>query len=128
MVKHASEIPEIVKKAYYIASSGRPGPVVIDVPKDITSPAETFPYEYPKTVKIRSYTPATRGNTGQIKKAAPLLLGAKRPASYPRGAVVQGHGSQLLRALARKPNYPVTNTLPGLACYHGTDRQPLSML
>jgi len=128
MVKHASEIPEIVKKAYYIASSGRPGPVVIDVPKDITSPAETFPYEYPKTVKIRSYTPATRGHTGQIKKAVQLLLGAKRPVIYAGGGVVQGNGSELLTELARKLNYPVTNTLMGLGCYPGTDRQFLGML
>ena len=128
MVKHASEIPEIVKKAYYIASSGRPGPVVIDVPKDITSPAETFPYEYPQAVKIRSYTPATRGHSGQIKKAVQLLLGAKRPMIYAGGGVVQGNGSELLTELARKLNYPVTNTLMGLGCYPGTDRQFLGML
>jgi acetolactate synthase I/II/III large subunit len=128
MVKHASEIPEIVKKAYYIASTGRPGPVVIDVPKDITSPAETFPYEYPQKVKMRSYTPATRGHTGQIKKAVQLLLGAKRPMIYAGGGVVQGNASELLTELARNLNFPVTNTLMGLGCYPGTDRQFLGML
>ncbi|MDQ2078111.1 acetolactate synthase 3 large subunit [Marinimicrobium sp. ABcell2] len=128
MVKHASEIPEIVKKAYYIASTGRPGPVVIDVPKDITSPAETFPYEYPQKVKMRSYTPATRGHTGQIKKAVQLLLGAKRPMIYAGGGVILGDASELLTTLARQLNFPVTNTLMGLGCYPGTDRQFLGML
>ena len=69
MIKHQSEIAETVKKAYYIAATGRPGPVVIDVPKDLTHPAFTFPYEYPDKIKLRSYTPATRGHAGQIKKA-----------------------------------------------------------
>lgn len=128
MVKHASEIPETVKKAYYIAATGRPGPVVIDIPKDITSPFETFPYEYPEKVKIRSYTPATRGHAGQIKKAAQLLLGAKRPIIYAGGGVVQGDGAEQLTELARMLNYPVTNTLMGLGAYPGTDRQFLGML
>src|SRR5690606_32481376 len=108
--------------------TGRPGPVVIDVPKDVTSPAFTFPYEYPEKVKMRSYNPATRGHTGQIKKAVQLLLGAKRPMIYAGGGVVQGNGSELLTELARKLNYPVTNTLMGLGCYPGTDRQFLGML
>ncbi|MDO3384869.1 acetolactate synthase 3 large subunit [Gilvimarinus sp. SDUM040013] len=128
MVRDAREIPEVVKKAYYIAATGRPGPVVIDVPKDITSPFETFPYEYPEKVKIRSYTPATRGHAGQIKKAVQLLLEAKRPVIYAGGGVVQGNGSELLTELARKLNYPVTNTLMGLGAYPGTDRQFLGML
>lgn len=128
MVRDAREIPEIVKKAYYIASTGRPGPVVIDIPKDITSPFETFPYEYPEKVKIRSYTPATRGHAGQIKKAVQLLLGAKRPVIYAGGGVVQGNGSELLTELARRLNFPVTNTLMGLGAYPGTDRQFLGML
>src|SRR5690606_32372485 len=114
MVKHASEIPEIVKKAYYIAATGRPGPVVIDVPKDVTSPAFTFPYEYPEKVKMRSYNPATRGHSGQIKKAVQLLLGAKRPMIYAGGGVIQGNASHLLKELVDTLNYPVTNTLMGL--------------
>src|SRR5690554_4687690 len=122
MIKHPSEIPEVVKKAYYIARTGRPGPVVIDVPKDLTSPFETFPYEYPEKVKIRSYAPATRGHAGQIKKAAQMLLEARRPVIYSGGGVVQGNGSQLLTELAKKLNYPVTNTLMGLGGYPGTDQ------
>ncbi len=128
MIKHPSEIPEVVKKAYYIAASGRPGPVVIDVPKDLTSPAETFPYEYPDKAKIRSYNPATRGHSGQIKKAVQLLLGAKRPVIYAGGGVILGNASELLTDMARKLDFPVANTLMGLGCYPGTDRQFLGML
>lgn len=128
MVRDARDIPEVVKKAYYIAATGRPGPVVIDIPKDITSPFDTFPYEYPEKVKIRSYTPATRGHAGQIKKAVQLLLEAKRPVIYAGGGVIQGNGSELLTELARKLNYPVTNTLMGLGAYPGSDRQFLGML
>jgi len=128
MVKHASEIPELVKKAYYIAATGRPGPVVIDVPKDVTSPHETFPYEYPDKVKMRSYNPATRGHTGQIRKAVQLLLSAKRPVIYAGGGVIQGEGSELLTQLVRQLNYPVTNTLMGLGAYPGSDPQFLGML
>lgn len=128
MVKHASEIPDIVKKAYYIAATGRPGPVVIDVPKDITSPLHTFPYEYPEKVKMRSYNPATRGHSGQIKKAVQLLLGAKRPMIYSGGGVVQGNASHLLKELVDLLNYPVTNTLMGLGAYPGTGKNFLGML
>lgn len=128
MVRHASEIPEIVKKAYYIAASGRPGPVVIDVPKDVTNPAETFPYEYPKKVKMRSYTPATRGHTGQIKKAVQMLLEAKRPVIYTGGGVIQGNASELLVKLGHQLNYPVTSTLMGLGAFPASDPQFLGML
>lgn len=128
LVTDAAEIPEIVKKAFYIATSGRPGPVVIDIPKDITSPAETFPYEYPKKVKIRSYVPAEKGHSGQIKKAVQLLLDAKRPVIYAGGGVVQGNASPLLVDLAKRLNYPVTNTLMGLGSFPGEDKQNLGML
>jgi len=128
LVKDAAEIPEIVKKAFYIAETGRPGPVVIDVPKDVTSPAETFPYEYPKKVKIRSYFPAEKGHSGQIKKAVQLLLEARRPVIYSGGGVVLGDASKQLRELAHKLNYPVTNTLMGLGAFPGTDKQFLGML
>ncbi|WP_299977166.1 acetolactate synthase 3 large subunit [uncultured Pseudoteredinibacter sp.] len=128
LVKDPAEIPEIVKKAFYIAETGRPGPVVIDVPKDVTSPAETFPYEYPKKVKIRSYFPAEKGHSGQIKKAIQLLLEARRPVIYSGGGVVLGDASKQLRELARKLNYPVTNTLMGLGAFPGTDKQFLGML
>ncbi|MBP6724899.1 MAG: acetolactate synthase 3 large subunit [Halioglobus sp.] len=128
MVKRAEDIPVMVKKAFYIASSGRPGPVVIDIPKDCTRPDEKFEYRYPRTVKMRSYAPAQRGHTGQIKKAAKLLLSAKRPVIYAGGGVVQGEGSALLTRLARELNYPVTNTLMGLGAFPATDRQFLGML
>jgi acetolactate synthase-1/2/3 large subunit len=128
MVKRAEDIPMIMKKAFYIAASGRPGPVVIDIPKDVTRPDEVFEYQYPDSVKMRSYSPAQRGHTGQIKKAAKLLLSAKRPVIYAGGGVVQGEGSELLRRLARELNYPVTNTLMGLGAYPATDRQFLGML
>lgn len=128
MVKHASEIPEIVKKAYYIAATGRPGPVVIDVPKDITAPNQTFPYEYPEKVKLRSYTPATRGHSGQIKKAVQLLLAAKRPVIYSGGGVVQGNASELLTELVQTLDFPCTNTLMGLGGYPATDKRFLGML
>ncbi|MBU3068298.1 acetolactate synthase 3 large subunit [Aestuariicella sp. G3-2] len=128
MVKHASEIPEIIKKAYHIASTGRPGPVVVDVPKNTVDPMETFPFEYPKKLKMRSYTPAAKGHSGQIKKAVSMLLKAKRPIIYSGGGVVQGEASKLLTELAQKLGYPVTNTLMGLGAYPGNDKQFVGML
>ncbi len=128
LVKRAQDIPATIKKAFYLASSGRPGPVVIDLPKDITNPADKFEYTYPEKVKMRSYTPATRGHSGQIKKALRLLLSAKRPVIYAGGGVVQGNGSALLTEFARELNYPVTNTLMGLGAYPATDRQFIGML
>lgn len=128
MVRHASEIPLTIKKAFHIAASGRPGPVVIDIPKDITAPDRKFEYEYPASVKLRSYSPAQRGHTGQIKKAARMLLGAKRPVIYSGGGVIIGEACDLLTKLARHVNYPVTNTLMGLGAYPATDKQFLGML
>ena len=128
MIKHASEIPEVMKKAFYLAQSGRPGPVVVDIPKDMTNPAEKFEYVYPKKVKLRSYSPAVRGHSGQIRKAAEMLLAAKRPIVYAGGGVILGGGSEALTEIARTLNLPVTNTLMGLGCYPGSDRQFLGML
>lgn len=128
MVRHASEIPETIKKAFYLASTGRPGPVVIDIPKDVTHPDEKFEYSYPKKVKIRSYTPAARGHAGQIKKAISMLLQAKRPIIYAGGGIIQGNASEQLIELAKILNVPVTNTLMGLGCYPGTDEQFVGML
>ncbi|MEE8057197.1 MAG: acetolactate synthase 3 large subunit [Pseudomonadales bacterium] len=128
LVKRAEDIPETIKKAFYLAASGRPGPVVIDLPKDITNPIEKFEYTYPDKVKLRSYTPTARGHSGQIKKAVQLLLSAKRPVIYSGGGVVQGNGSESLIELARELNYPVTCTLMGLGAYPATDRQSLGML
>ena len=126
--RHATQLPDMIKKAFHIATSGRPGPVVIDIPKDITRPDETFPYRYPETVKLRSYSPAVRGHSGQIRKAAKLLLSAKRPVIYTGGGVILGEGCDLLRELAKHLGYPVTNTLMGLGAYPGSDEQFLGML
>ncbi|QQD17010.1 acetolactate synthase 3 large subunit [Spongiibacter nanhainus] len=127
-VTRTEDIPEVIKKAFYIASTGRPGPVVIDLPKDLTNPHDKYEYNYPKKVKMRSYTPASRGHSGQIKKAASLLLAAKRPVIYSGGGVVQGNASEQLTELAKMLNFPVTNTLMGLGAYPGSDRQFLGML
>jgi len=128
LIKHASEIPLAIKQAYYIASTGRPGPVVVDIPKDCTDPAHKFEYEYPKKVKLRSYVPVDRGHSGQIKKAVQMLLDAKRPVIYAGGGVIQGGSSALLVALAKALNYPVTNTLMGLGSFPASDRQFIGML
>ncbi len=128
MIKHPSEIPDVLKKAFYLAQSGRPGPVVVDIPKDMTNPAEKYEYVFPRKVKLRSYSPALRGHSGQIRKAAELLLSAKRPILYAGGGVIMGGASAQLTALARKLDLPVTNTLMGLGGYPGTDRQFLGML
>lgn len=128
LVKDARDIPATIKKAFYIASTGRPGPVVVDVPKDITDPGTKFEYSYPEKIKLRSYTPAVRGHSGQIKKAVQLLLAAKKPIIYAGGGVILGNASQQLIDLARQLNVPVTNTLMGLGAFPGTDRQCVGML
>ncbi|EKT4463913.1 MULTISPECIES: acetolactate synthase 3 large subunit [Pseudomonas] len=128
MIKNPTEIPEVLKKAFYLAQSGRPGPVVVDIPKDMTNPAEKFEYVYPKKVKLRSYSPAVRGHSGQIRKAAEMLLAAKRPIVYSGGGVILGGGSEALTEIAKSLNLPVTNTLMGLGGFPGTDRQFLGML
>ncbi len=127
-VRHASEIPAIVKKAFYIASSGRPGPVVIDIPKDTTNPSDKFAYEMPETVAMRSYQPTQKGHSGQIKKALETLLAAKRPVLYSGGGVILGNASEELRTLADALKLPVTNTLMGLGAYPGSGEQFLGML
>jgi acetolactate synthase I/II/III large subunit len=128
MVRSAAEIPMVVKKAFYIATTGRPGPVVIDIPKDTTDPTITAPYEYPATVSLRSYNPASRGHSGQIRRAVDAVLRARRPVIYAGGGVVQGNASETLVRIARRLDYPVTNTLMGLGAYPGSDRQFLGML
>ena len=128
MVRDPSEIPMIVKKAFHIATTGRPGPVVIDIPKDVTDPKIKLPYEYPADIKLRSYTVPGKGHSGQIKKAVDALLSAKRPMIYSGGGVVQGNGSELLVKLTRKLGYPITNTLMGLGAFPASDQQFLGML
>ncbi|ERE00422.1 MULTISPECIES: biosynthetic-type acetolactate synthase large subunit [Chromobacteriaceae] len=126
LVKDVNEIAATIKKAFYIAMSGRPGPVVVDIPKDITQARAEF--RYPDSVHIRSYVPATRGHSGQIKKAVNLLLEAKRPYIYVGGGAVQGRAEAEVTELVRSLNLPCTNTLMGLGAYPGSDRQFLGML
>ena len=128
LVRTAEEIPETIKKAFYIATTGRPGPVVVDIPKDLTDPTNLFDYRYPETVTMRSYTPATKGHTGQTKKAINLLEKCARPIIYAGGGVIQGEASGQLIELTRLLGFPITNTLMGLGAYPGTDKQFLGML
>jgi acetolactate synthase I/II/III large subunit len=128
LVKDVNLIAETIKKAFYVATSGRPGPVVVDIPKDITDPRIKVPYKYPKKVSIRSYNPAVAGHKGQIKKAVELLLTAERPMIYSGGGVVLGDASKELTEFSRLLGYPVTNTLMGLGAYPATDKQFIGML
>ena len=127
-VRHPQQIPEVLKMAFYLAETGRPGPVVVDIPKDMTSPNERFEYVYPKKVKMRSYNPPVRGHAGQIKKAVDMMLAAKRPIIYAGGGVILGHASEELTEMTRLLGFPITNTLMGIGCYPATDKQHLGWL
>jgi len=126
LVKDVNDIAMTIKKAFYIAATGRPGPVVVDIPKDVTAHLGTF--EYPKSVEMRSYNPVLKGHSGQIKKAIKLIQEAKRPMIYAGGGVVLGNAAEALTKLTRKLGYPITNTLMGLGGYPATDKQFLGML
>ena len=128
LVKDVTKLAETIKKAFYVATSGRPGPVVIDIPKDITAPHIKVPYSYPDSVSIRSYNPVVTGHKGQIKKAVELLLSAKKPIIYSGGGVVLGEASEQLIEFTRTLGYPITNTLMGLGSYPATDKQNVGML
>jgi len=128
LVKDVRDIADTVKKAFYLASTGRPGPVVVDIPKNITDPKVKIPFEYPKEIALRSYNPTVKGHTGQIKKAVDLILSAKRPMIYTGGGVVLGRASEQLTQFTRKLNYPITQTLMGLGAYPASDRQFVGML
>ncbi|XOV82187.1 MAG: acetolactate synthase 3 large subunit [bacterium] len=128
VVKRAADIPGIVKKAFHLASTGRPGPVVIDVPKDTTDPSVLAEYVYPTSVKMRSYNPAGKGNGRQIRKAVSALLKAKRPVLYVGGGVIMGEACDKLREVAAQLGYPLTNTLMGLGAFPGADPQCIGML
>lgn len=128
LVKDIHKLAETVKKAFYIATTGRPGPVVVDIPKDVTDPSIKIPYEYPRSVTLRSYNPSVKGHPVQIKKAVELLLSARRPMIYSGGGVILGNGADELTALTRMLNFPITNTLMGLGGYPATDRQFVGML
>ena len=126
LVKDVKDLATTMKKAFYIAATGRPGPVLVDIPKDVS--AHLCDYEYPKSVSMRSYTPVNKGHGGQIKKAVQMLLEAKRPMIYTGGGVVLGDASAQLIQLVRMLGYPCTNTLMGLGGYPSPDTQFLGML
>jgi acetolactate synthase-1/2/3 large subunit len=127
LVKDARDMAEVMKKAFHIARSGRPGPVVVDVPKDVSF--NKVPYHgYPEKVEMRSYNPVRKGHGGQIRKALQLLLTAKRPYIYTGGGVLLGNAVQELRTLVDMLGYPVTNTLMGLGAYPATEKKFLGML
>nr|WP_201276111.1 acetolactate synthase 3 large subunit [Methylotetracoccus oryzae] len=128
LVKDVHKIAETIKKAFYIATTGRPGPVVVDIPKDITDPRVKIPYEYPRSVSLRSYHPSTKGHRWQIKKAVELLLSAKRPMVYSGGGVVLGNASDELTRLVDLLGFPITNTLMGLGAYPATGQHFVGML
>ncbi len=128
LVQDPTQIPEIIKKAFYIASTGRPGPVVVDLPKDCLNPALLHDYIYPESVKMRSYNPTTMGHKGQIRRGLQALLAAKKPVLYVGGgAIISGCEKQIL-TLAEKLNIPVVSTLMGLGAFPGTHKNSLGML
>lgn len=126
LVRDIKELAETIKKAFFIAASGRPGPVVVDLPKDVIM-AETE-FEYPEEVDIRGYKPKYKGHYNQIKKAAEVIASAERPLLYVGGGVIMSNGSEELTLFARENNLPVTMTLQGLGAFPGTDPQSLGML
>jgi acetolactate synthase-1/2/3 large subunit len=128
LVKDPKDIAETLKKAFHVATTGRPGPVVVDIPKDITDPYVKVPYKYSKKVSMRSYNPAMKGHTGQIKKALDLLLSAKKPMVYAGGGVILSEASKELIKLVQTLGYPITHTLMGLGGYPATDKQFVGML
>ncbi|AWB66947.1 acetolactate synthase 3 large subunit [Saccharobesus litoralis] len=128
LCKKPEDIPVMIAKAYHIAATGRPGPVVVDIPKDIVNPKESHPYEYPTDIKMRSYNPTVKGHKRQIKKALEILVEAKRPVLYVGGGAINANCSEDIIKLAETLNLPVTNTLMGLGAFPGTHKQCLGML
>lgn len=126
LVKDVNELALTLKKAFYVASTGRPGPVVVDIPKDIT--AESTNYVYPDKVEMRSYNPVVQGHSGQIKRATKLIQASKRPILYTGGGVILGNASKVLTAFAKQLGFPVTNTSMGLGGYPATDKLFVGML
>ncbi len=126
LVKDIKNIASTIKKAFYLAATGRPGPVLVDIPKDIT--AETAEFVYPKTVSLRSYNPVVKGHNGQIKKAVDLLINAKKPMVYSGGGVVLGNASESLTAFVNELGLPITSTLMGLGGFPASDKKFQGML
>jgi acetolactate synthase-1/2/3 large subunit len=126
LVKDVADLAVTIKKAFYVATTGRPGPVVVDIPKDVT--AQKTEYSYPDKVSMRSYNPVHVGHAGQIKRAVRMMLEAKRPMLYTGGGVILGNAAESLTAITRALNYPITNTLMGLGGYPATDPLFVGML
>jgi acetolactate synthase-1/2/3 large subunit len=125
LVKDVKDLAITLKKAFYLARTGRPGPVLVDIPKDIT--AQKCEFQYPETIAMRSYNPVVKGHSGQIKKAVQLLLEAKRPMLYTGGGVILSDAADKLTRLTRALGFPITQTLMGLGGYPGSDRLFLGM-
>jgi acetolactate synthase-1/2/3 large subunit len=128
LVKNLDDLAATIRKGFYIATSGRPGPVVVDIPKDITDPNVKTAYAYPRDIRLRSYSPSQKGHPGQVKRAVELMLQAKRPVVYTGGGVILGEAAQPLRDLVAATGFPITSTLMGLGAYPMTDRRFLGML
>jgi len=128
LVDSLENFAETIKKAFHVATTGRPGPVVVDIPKDFTTPGVTVPFEYPKSVDMRSYSPAEHGHPGQIRKAVDLILSAKRPMIYSGGGVVLGNASKQLTEFTELLGYPITQTLMGLGAFPASNEKNLGML
>lgn len=128
LVQDVHKLAETIRKAFHIATSGRPGPVLVDIPKDTTDPNVKVLYAYPREISMRSYQPASKGHLGQIKKAVTAMLAAKRPVLYTGGGVILDNASHLLRELVRATGFPLTSTLMGLGAYPMTDRRFIGML
>ncbi|HTS85294.1 MAG TPA: acetolactate synthase 3 catalytic subunit [Usitatibacter sp.] len=126
LVKDVNQLAVTIKKAFHIATTGRPGPVLVDIPKDVSN--QSAPFHYPAKIALRSYNPVTKGHAGQIKKAMQLLVEAKRPMIYVGGGAILGEASAEVTELVRLLGYPVTNTLMGLGSYPANDRQFVGML
>ncbi|MDD1793902.1 acetolactate synthase 3 large subunit [Enterovibrio sp. ZSDZ42] len=128
LVKNTEDIPTVIKKAFYLASTGRPGPVVVDLPKDMLNPANKYPYEYPESMSMRSYNPTTTGHKGQIKRGLKALLEAKKPVLYVGGGAIISECGEQIKTLADTLNIPVISTLMGLGAYPSTGDKALGML
>ncbi|MES9945847.1 MAG: acetolactate synthase 3 large subunit [Candidatus Thiodiazotropha sp.] len=128
LVKRLEDLAETIKKAFYIATTGRPGPVVVDIPKDVTDPGIKIPYKYPSKIKMRSYNPVVKGHLGQIKKAVKIMMEAERPVFYTGGGVVLNDAAKPLTELVDKLGIPITQTLMGLGAYPGSGKNFLGML
>ncbi|TVQ68568.1 MAG: acetolactate synthase 3 large subunit [Chromatiaceae bacterium] len=126
LVKDVKDLATTIKKAFYVATTGRPGPVVVDIPKDIT--ADKCEFHYPRSIKMRSYNPTVKGHPGQIRRAVDLMLSARQPVIYSGGGVILSNASKSLTELTRLLNYPITNTLMGLGAYPSSDKQFMGML